>query len=335
MNLLKGAVSAVMPQSVKSYALSTAEYLAPVMTESQFAERGMLTPDEFVAAGDLLILKCPTWQWAAGDASKARSYLPADKQFIVTRGVPCAQRAKALLGDVPDADDDDDDADADGWSTNWAGAARAPAVAGDGGVTGDADVAMLELGSTPSAASVAASASASAAAAVDAIPSMDDFEVAGLDDDDSDVAALGVRGLALGGDNVVRSRTYDLSITYDKYYRCPRVWLYGHDEARAPLSPAQVLEDISAEHANKTCTIEPHPHYEAGIYASIHPCRHAEVMKKLTEQLGRGDDDDEADGAATRRAAPRVDHYLILFLKFISTVIPTIEYDYTMSFEGF
>ena len=31
---------------------------------------------------------------------------------------------------------------------------------------------------------------------------------------------------------------------------------------------------------------------------------------------------------------PRVDQYLLLFLKFISSVIPTIEYDYTMEIEG-
>jgi len=30
----------------------------------------------------------------------------------------------------------------------------------------------------------------------------------------------------------------------------------------------------------------------------------------------------------------RVDQYLLLFLKFISAVIPTIEYDYTMDIQG-
>ena len=30
----------------------------------------------------------------------------------------------------------------------------------------------------------------------------------------------------------------------------------------------------------------------------------------------------------------RPDQYLFLFLKFISCVIPTIEYDYTISFDG-
>lgn len=31
-------------------------------------------------------------------------------------------------------------------------------------------------------------------------------------------------------DTVIRSRSYDIHITYDKYYRTPRVWLFGYDE---------------------------------------------------------------------------------------------------------
>ena len=37
-------------------------------------------PEEFVAAGDELVYKCPTWSWEGGDPKKAKSYLPPDKQ---------------------------------------------------------------------------------------------------------------------------------------------------------------------------------------------------------------------------------------------------------------
>jgi len=40
-------------------------------------------------------------------------------------------------------------------------------------------------------------------------------------------------------DGIVRTRTYDLLISYDKYYRVPRFWLIGYDEARQPLTPHQ------------------------------------------------------------------------------------------------
>ena len=46
-----------------------------------------------------------------------------------------------------------------------------------------------------------------------------------------------------------------MSISYDKYYQCARVWLFGYTEGRQPLSQEQILEDISADHALKTVTL--------------------------------------------------------------------------------
>lgn len=31
-------------------------------------------------------------------------------------------------------------------------------------------------------------------------------------------------------DSVVHTRTYDLHITYDKYYQTPRLWVVGYNE---------------------------------------------------------------------------------------------------------
>lgn len=121
-------------------------------------------------------------------------------------------------------------------------------------------------------------------------------------------------------DNILRTRTYDVSITYDKYYQTPRVWLTGYDESRMLLQAELVLEDVSQDHARKTVTIEDHPHLP-GKHASVHPCRHGAVMKKIIDVL------------MSRGVEPEVDKYLFLFLKFVASVIPTIEYDYTMDFD--
>jgi ubiquitin-like-conjugating enzyme ATG3 len=60
---------------------SVREYLAPILKDSKFKETGCLTPEEvnafvlwerihmasfllkFVAAGEFLVYKCPTWSW--------------------------------------------------------------------------------------------------------------------------------------------------------------------------------------------------------------------------------------------------------------------------------
>eukprot|EP00485_Elphidium_margaritaceum_P014520 CAMPEP_0202729996 /NCGR_PEP_ID=MMETSP1385-20130828/186418_1 /ASSEMBLY_ACC=CAM_ASM_000861 /TAXON_ID=933848 /ORGANISM="Elphidium margaritaceum" /LENGTH=388 /DNA_ID=CAMNT_0049396269 /DNA_START=90 /DNA_END=1256 /DNA_ORIENTATION=+ len=121
--------------------------------------------------------------------------------------------------------------------------------------------------------------------------------------------------------SIVRTRTYDVSITYDKYYAVPRVWLRGYDENGTPLTSSQIFEDISADHAHKTVTVEPHPH-SGVVCASIHPCRHSEVMKRFMNKF------EETGKQIT------VDGYLFLFLKFMSAVIPTIQYDFTQSVDS-
>jgi ubiquitin-like-conjugating enzyme ATG3 len=114
---------------------------------------------------------------------------------------------------------------------------------------------------------------------------------------------------AVENENIMRTRTYDISITYDKYYQTPKFWLFGYDEARQPLRAEQVFEDISADHAQRTVTIETHLHKNEA-WAFIHPCRHAAVMKRIVErQLANG-------------KTPRPDQYLFLFLKFISAICP-------------
>lgn len=66
---------------------------APITHNSTFRTTGQITPEEFLLAGDYLVYKFPTWAWSdASPPSKRVSYLPAGKQYLVTRGVPCHRR---------------------------------------------------------------------------------------------------------------------------------------------------------------------------------------------------------------------------------------------------
>merc|ERR1719277_87943 len=75
---------------------SVASNVVNISGESRFVEKGQLTPEEFVEAGDQLAFKFPTWQWESGQQSHRAGYLPQDKQFLITRNVPCRQRVRAL-----------------------------------------------------------------------------------------------------------------------------------------------------------------------------------------------------------------------------------------------
>ena len=77
-----------------------------------------------------------------------------------------------------------------------------------------------------------------------------------------------------------------------------------------------MYSDISKDYLHKTVSVEMHPHLS--IYTIfIHPCRHAEVMKKFISVMK--DSNKNIKG----------EQCLFLFLKFVSSVIPTISYDFT------
>lgn len=150
---------------------------------------------------------------------------------------------------------------------------------------------------------------------------MEAFVESGMLEDAATVDVVkSAKSSATGGGEIISTRTYDLNITYDKYYQTPRLWLFGYDESRKPLNVDEMYEDFSADHANKTITIETHPHLPGPPQASVHPCRHAQVMKKLIDQITEGGGE------------LGVHMYLIVFLKFVQAIIPTIEYDFTQNF---
>lgn len=80
-------------------------------------------------------------------------------------------------------------------------------------------------------------------------------------------------------------RTYTLYIAYAPYYRTPRFFLQGYYADSQPLPPRLMMEDIVGEYKDKTVTLEYFPYFSNDIQmASIHPCKHASVMKILLDR---------------------------------------------------
>jgi ubiquitin-like-conjugating enzyme ATG3 len=146
-----------------------------------------------------------------------------------------------------------------------------------------------------------------------------------------------------------------------------------------------MMEDIVGDYKDKTVTIEDFPYFSNNIkMASVHPCKHASVMKTLldradgalkirrekqragkavTKDIGMeglvddlkkttlSDSSKDKEKALEAKAsssndewevlqhdadegqeevAIRVDQYLVVFLKFMASVTPGIEHDFTM-----
>lgn len=327
------------------------EYLTPVLSESAFIEKGMLTPEEFVAAGDHLVHTCPTWAWASCEPSKRKAYLPDDKQYLITNSVPSYRRAVDMYNDriqelnvdsqmggdhdedwcAPSVtqkfDDEEEEEVLVEKEDEGVGLKTGANTDTDTDIERDKSVFRAETGTREGVKEV----KASVKAVVDEYEDMniEDYEddSLALDDDCVGVGGGGQQPTISGGDDgtrvnsgLVLARRYDVSITYDNYWRTPRVFLFGYDETGSPMAPEKVFEDIMQDYAQKTVTIEPHPHTNRP-HASIHPCQHSAAMKRVLEALVEDD------------KVPSVEQYLFIFLKFLQSVIPTIEYDYTIGVQ--
>lgn len=346
---------------LKRTAFSVAEYFTPVLTTSQFYKTGQLTPEEFVVSGDQLASKCTSWHWGTGTGESVKDYLPKDKQYLYTKGVVCVARASTVSGAVLEESPAEDE-----WvlTTN---------KNNDSAPNNDA---KTDQQGQPDGENESNDA--------DEIPDLDDLDYGDLGEAEEAPAPTTGKPTqaAAAATGVTNIRTYDVSVIYDKLYRCPRVYLQGYDSNGKLLSEQQVQQDMSGDHMNKTVTWEIHPYTNLPCM-SIHPCQHAHTMKRMLEIMvyeetelinleqkalaekhaaasdknavlgalqNKNDTKSESNNEAKRLHGEKeiteeawirvqnrmtIDKALFLFLKFVATVIPTIDYDNTINFDIF
>ncbi len=309
---------------------SVAVNFMEVLKDSKFYTHGVLTPTEFVTAGDHLALKCPTWRyaflfcvppksfylnppfksWESGKESLRSKNLSPEKQYLITKNVPCPRRIK-------DLDTGPELAMEKGFGGNWM-IAQATSIekscktgAEESLATGAAGAVDIDDEEEKSKAEADALKEQFAAQTAKDIEELEN---------ESEPNVFAPSPTAAAPHDFYKTRTYDISITYDFYYQTPRLWLMGYSEKGELLSKEQMYEDIMSDYADKTVTLEQHPHQ--GIQCiSIHPCKHAAVMKHIIDTMA-------ANGKKTE-----IRQAMFVFLKFISSIIPTIEYDFTIDME--
>jgi ubiquitin-like-conjugating enzyme ATG3 len=257
--------------------------------ESKFYKEGTLTPEEFITAGDYLTSHCPSWKWCSAKDKFYNNILPKDKQYLKT-SVDSYKRAddylkgnqtkeKVVDGDWVEADlDNKKEEKKEAIDLEKGGEKKQKIVKVENNDDDEDDDFVIEGG-----------------------------DVVIEEEENNDVGVNAV---------MVKARKYDVTITYDIYYKVPRMWLMGYENG-IPLNDSQMREDVMPEYRNKTVTIEAHPCTgERNI--SVHPCRHSMLLKKMIQDF-------QNSGKKLE-----VDLCIVIFLKFLQSVVPTINYDFTM-----
>lgn len=282
---------------------SVAKNIIGVLKESRFYQEGVLTPEEYVRAGDFLTSKCPTWKWCSATTGKLKcDYLPENKQYLQTSQVPCSKRAREV--DISNKTSEKDVGD--GWiETNVEfekGKNREVVDVDQDKMKKDKPVVIDNTN----------------------LIKEDYFDIEIVNDDKINIDSTDDNEIIVvesnDVDNIFRTRSYDVSVTYDYYYRVPRIWLVGYNEQGNPLKNEEIYEDIMEEYIERTVTIENHPHTDLKCI-NVHPCHHAELIKKMIDNM-------ELAGKKMD-----VEIIIVLFLKFLHSIVPTIQYDFTMSVE--
>lgn len=264
-------------------------------TKSQFIEKGVLTPQEFIEAADKLIYVNPMWEWGKASSKKLiNKDFPEEKQYL-TAEIKSWRRMKDIV--------DDDYIEIENIKDGWQGMKYKKETKLEN-LSEKIEEKLIKAEKPKQ----------------DKIINLENELESDSDSETEKPQALQKPQNPQNAEINKTLRNYRVYITYDLYYNTPRFWLSGVDYKNEPLSKDQIFEEIMTEYKDKTVTVENHPQLNVPM-VFIHPCRHADVIKALVKQAMEGG------------KSIKVEQYMFIFLKFISSVMPGLEMDYTTEVE--
>ncbi len=74
-------------------------------------------------------------------------------------------------------------------------------------------------------------------------------------------------------------------IVYDEYYHCPRMSFTAVGFNGLPISNEDIRQDIQKEYLDQTLTVEQFPFFENVYMATVHPCKHSNVLKSMSDTM--------------------------------------------------
>jgi len=255
--LKKEITNTLKPLVESKSILEMREIIYPVMEESQFFEKGILTPEEFVKSGDKMISMSDKVEWRNSYCSYTKTYLPRNKQFLFMKNLKCSQIVQKINKIIDD----------------------------------EQTIEMTDE---------------------DGIVICDEKINENIHDDFVDEKCA-LDELTINNNDSVIEKTYNVSITYDKYWQVPRIWISGQRTNGKYLTHEEIFEDICNDYTNKTVTIENHPFFMYP-HVSIHPCGHSNMMLNIIENI------------RNNGGEPSIDDYVSLFMIIMQNIIPIIDF---------
>jgi len=269
---------------------SLAEKVLPDLKTSNFVQTGMLTKKEFQITGNYLIQNDPLWEWQK------------EGVCLIKRRIRCTRE------EIKEDTTDNGDSNSFNVYSYKSSSLNAPQNITNANTNTNTNTENMTNNTHITQDN----------RVEDGFESDDSMGMSYLEDDSliyADEASLSALPKTID-----TAHYYDITITYDDYYRTPRIWFQGTNTSGKFLEDHEIYNDFDVEKTKVSLTMEEHPIIAMNV-VSVHPCKHAHAMKRMFvfEQERQKDQDEEIT----------IEKYLVHFLKFVSCVIPQLSFDLT------